>query len=157
MTLIEPSFPDAPDARFIVKIKKLSPNAIIPTKADCGAAGFDLYATQDYAFPLLPGERRMFPTDIAIEIPPGYYGQIAPRSGIALKSGIMTMAGILDETFRGNINVILYNSSNEPFEVKKGQRIAQLIFHKYENAVFREVEQLSDSSRNTGGFGSSGS
>lgn len=148
-----------------IQIKKLSDNAIIPTRGSEGAAGYDLYSTENVD--LYPSERYLFKTDISMVIPEGYYGKIAPRSGLAFKNGISVLGGIIDQDYRGNIGVILLNTQmidldNEdgysaiPVKITKNQRIAQIIFEKYYTAEFEEVDNLEDSSRGQNGYGSTG-
>ena len=138
-----------------IKIKLLSENAKIPQKSEPGAAGYDLYSTEDYI--LQPNERRLFKTDVSMRIPSGYYGQIAPRSGLALKNGIAVFGGIVDESYSGNIGVILKNFGVLPLEIKKHDRIAQLLFIRCNNQFeFTQVDTLPESQRGDGGFGSSG-
>ena len=132
----------------------LEPSATKPTKGSPYAAGYDLYALDKNT--IQPGERKMIDTGVQLEIPTGYYGQIAPRSGLAWKNGIMTMAGIIDSDYRGNIKVILYNSGLLPFNISAKDRIAQIIFHRHYNFTLNETNQLCDSQRSSGGFGSTG-
>lgn len=150
-----------------VNIKKVDENAVIPKRADSGAAGYDLYACytptnsgeKNYTGVLIPpGERRIIGTGIAMEIPEGYFGGIYARSGLACKKGLRpsNCTGIVDESFRGEIMVFLHNDSNQPREVKMGERIAQLIIQPYLTVEFTEVDKLSDTERGAGGFGSSG-
>ena len=110
---------------MFVYVKKLNPLAGIPTRANSSDAGFDLYSTETYL--LKPFERKLFKTGISIEIPTGNYGRIAPRSGLAYKHGIDTLAGVLDSNFRGEVGVILINLGDKDFQVSQGERIAQLI------------------------------
>lgn len=135
-----------------IKLKKLSEAAKIPTRGSDFAAGYDLYATEDYV--LLPLHRKLFKTGISIAIPNGLYGRIAPRSGLAFKDGIDTLAGVIDEDYRGDVGVILINLGDKPKEVKTGDKIAQIIFETYHESTFQEVTELSASVRATGGFGS---
>jgi dUTP pyrophosphatase len=137
-----------------VFFKKLSEKAKCPTKED-GNAGYDLFAAETVEIP--PLERRLVKTDIGLEIPPGYYGHISDRSGVALKGGLHCLGKIVDETYRGNVGVILYNTnSDKSVVVVEGDRPAQIIFKKYENVNFILVDELSDSNRGELGFGSSG-
>jgi len=143
-----------------ISIKKLSSDAIVPMKAN-GDAGYDLYSAEEYI--LQPLERKLFKTNIAMSIPYGYYGRIADRSGNAFKRGLHVMGGVIDSTYRGDIGVILVNLNrlepgNEDYctVINKGDRIAQIIFEKYNDAKFVEVEELDQTIRNDSGFGSSG-
>lgn len=135
-----------------IQFKKLSDAATVPTRGSDFAAGYDLYATEDYS--LECGERKLFKTNIAIAIPSGLYGRIAPRSGLAFKDGIDTLAGVIDEDYRGDVGVILINFGSATKEFKKGDKIAQIIFENYTPAYFNEVTELPASVRAEGGFGS---
>ena len=139
-----------------VSVQKLSPDAIIPTRAKPNDAGFDLSTIDD--FQIAPGERYLASTGLALAIPPGYVGQICPRSGLALKYGltIVNSPGIIDADYRGIIKVILLNTGSAPVEFKKGDRIAQLLIIQLAPVVLTEVSSLNETSRGTGGFGSSG-
>lgn len=140
---------------MLIDIKKLSEKAQTPTRATNNAAGYDLYSAQDII--INTQERQLIKTDISMSIPEGYYGRIAPRSGLALKSGIDVMAGVIDSDYRGEIGVILLNTSKTtPFTIKCGDRIAQIIFEKYHAVEFRELTELKSSVRSSGGFGSTG-
>ena len=152
---VEPSFPDVPDTRFIVKIKKLCPDAVTPSQSNPSDAAFDLYSVQDAQ--IAPQTRQLIKTGISIQIPFGFYGQILGRSGLALKKGICILGGVIDSGYLGEICVIMYNSDcSRSHEVKKGDRIAQIVFLECKSAIFQEVEQLSVSSRGANGFGSTG-
>lgn len=136
-------------------IKKLSDFAKIPSRGSNFAAGYDLYAAEDTVISRF--NRKLVKTDISISIPNGYYGRIAPRSGLAFKNGIDVMAGVIDSDYRGNIGVILFNTdNNNDFFVKQGDRIAQIIIEKCETAIWEETNDLSNTDRNDGGFGSTG-
>jgi len=141
-----------------VKIKRLRPAASLPCYMTEQAAGIDLHAALDAAFTLNPGERGLVPTGIALEIPPGYEAQVRPRSGLALRHGIalVNSPGTIDADYRGEIGVILINLGSEPFTVTDGERIAQLVFARFERARFIEVEELGASARGSGGFGHTG-
>jgi dUTP pyrophosphatase len=124
------------------------------------AAGLDLVAAVAEQTPLTlaPGERALVPTGLAIALPPGFEGQVRPRSGLALKHGITVLnaPGTIDADYRGEIQVILINHGGEPFTVERGLRIAQLIIGPIAHAQLREVERLDDTARGAGGFGSTG-
>ncbi len=141
-----------------IPIQLLSPNGKAPTRGRPGDAGLDIYAAETLW--IKPGQRALVKTDIAMAIPPGYFGRLCGRSGLAAKSGIAVLGGILDETFRGEIKVILLNTSNggmeESFWVKAGERIAQLIIEEYAPVQFRVVDSLDTTQRGESGFGSSG-
>ena len=132
----------------------MSDDAIIPTRAYEYDAGWDLYCVEKLY--IIPSRRRVVPTNIAISIPEGYVGLIWPRSGLAAKNGIDVFAGVIDSGYRGEIKVCLYNSSQINFEINKGDRIAQIIFHKLPQTEMLEVDSLDDSIRGDSGFGSSG-
>jgi dUTP pyrophosphatase len=123
-----------------------------------GSSGMDLRANVDETIVLKPFERYLVPTGISIEIPRGYEAQIRARSGLAIKHGISLVNGIgtIDSDYRGEIKVILINLGNENFEIKKGDRIAQMIFAKIEMAEVREVKAIESSDRGSGGFGHTG-
>jgi dUTP pyrophosphatase len=138
-----------------INVKKLSENATIPTQGTKFAAGYDLYAAEDEV--VVCGTRKLIKTNISMEITPGYYGRIAPRSGLAYKSGIDVLAGVIDSDYRGDIGVILYNTDkNIDFEIKKGDRIAQIIFEACYSATLNTVENLDNTLRQDGGYGSTG-
>lgn len=138
-----------------INVKKLSENATIPTQGTSFAAGYDLYAAEDAV--IVCGTRKLIKTNISMEITPGYYGRIAPRSGLAYKNGIDVLAGVIDSDYRGDIGVILYNTDkNIDFTVKKGDRIAQIIFEACYTATLNNVDNLDNTLRQAGGFGSTG-
>lgn len=138
-----------------INVKKLSENATIPTQGSFFAAGYDLYSAEDAV--VVSGTRKLVKTNISMEITPGYYGRIAPRSGLAYKNGIDVLAGVIDSDYRGDIGVILYNTdANIDFHIKKGDRIAQIIFEACYNATLNVVDSLDNTTRQTGGFGSTG-
>jgi dUTP pyrophosphatase len=122
------------------------------------SAGVDLRANMDAPIVLKPLERSLVKTGLFIALPDGYEAQVRPRSGLAFKNGITVLnsPGTIDADYRGEIGVILVNLSNENFTVNDGERIAQLVVSKYEQADFFEVEELNETSRGAGGFGSTG-
>ena len=128
----------------------------LPAYATNGAAGMDVVAAEDIV--LGPGERHAVATGFAIAIPPGFEVQLRPRSGLALKHGItcLNTPGTIDEDYRGEVKVILANLGSEPFEVRRGERIAQLVPAPVQKAEFAEVEELDETHRGGGGFGSTG-
>ena len=138
-----------------IKIKKINPDGKVPTRAKSSDAGYDLYSTVD--MPITPTARQLVPTGIAIEIPEGYYGRIAPRSGLAVRAGIDILAGVVDSGYRNEIKVVMINLGEGLVSVNKGDRIAQLIIEKCYDVEWEEVNELSDSDIGEGGFGSSGS
>lgn len=105
---------------------------------------------------LLPGERRLLKTGISIALPARFYGRVAPRSGLAYKHGIDVMAGVIDSDYRGPVGVILINHGHDMFDIKHGDRIAQMIITPYHTAMLEPVEELPDTERGAGGFGSTG-
>ncbi len=139
-----------------IDVKLLSPQARLPVRAHPGDAGVDLFAVESILIP--SGERREVGTGIALAIPAGYGGFVQPRSGLAFKHGIMLVnsPGLIDAGYRGEVRVCLYNSAPEAFMVGLGERIAQLVIQRVEEPVYVEVEELSDTARGQGGFGSSG-
>ena len=136
-----------------MNVKLLSPDAQLPKRASKDAAGYDLYASGHGKIPA--GERSLIPLDIAIEIPTGCFGMIKSRSGNAVK-GIDVQAGVIDSDYRGNVKVLLHNTSPYAFSFQRGDRIAQLIILKHESPEIVEVADLSSTLRNHGGFGSTG-
>ena len=139
---------------FTIKVKKLHPAAQLPLRGSTWAAGADLHCVQ--AFTLRPGERQAVPTGLAVEIPPGFYGRVAPRSGWAAKHGIDTLAGVIDSDFRGELLVLLVNLSDQPFTAQSGERIAQLIIERAALCTYEWAEELGETERGAGGFGSTG-
>ncbi len=130
----------------------------LPSPASPGSAGYDLRAAIEGDLTLAPGERALIPTGLALEIPIGYEGQVRPRSGLAIRSGITVVngPGTIDSDYRGEVAVPLINLGQEPFILCRGDRIAQLLVAPVVKVAFEEVEELSDSERGDGGFGSSG-
>ncbi|XP_016018746.2 deoxyuridine 5'-triphosphate nucleotidohydrolase, mitochondrial isoform X2 [Rousettus aegyptiacus] len=144
----------AEDGAIRLRFVRLSEHATAPTKGSARAAGYDLYSAYDYTVP--PMEKTLVKTDIQIALPSGCYGRVAPRSGLAAKHFIDVGAGVIDEDYRGDIGVILFNFGKEKFEVKKGDRIAQLICERIFYPEIEEVQVLDDTERGSGGFGSTG-
>lgn len=139
----------------MIKVKKLHELAIIPKRNNPTDAGADLYSVQDLIIP--SQSRAMVSTGISIEIPPGFYGRIAPRSGLAIKNGIDVLAGVCDSSYRGEVKVVIINTDKEKdFEITYGDKIAQIIIEQHFNFDFTESEELSESIRGDNGFGSSG-
>lgn len=139
-----------------ILVKQLDPDLPLPEHATVGDAGVDLYSTEDGS--LEPGERRLVPTGIAVAIPEGYVGLIAPRSGLAVKHGIglANSPGVLDAGYRGEIHAALVNHGQEPFVFQRGDRIAQLVVMPFVEQHFEVVAELPESDRGVGGFGSTG-
>ena len=129
----------------------------LPSRQTTGSAGFDL-ASAERDFVLAPGERRLVSTGLAVEIPPGIEGQVRPRSGLALRHGITmpNAPGTIDSDYRGEVRVILQNLGAEPVTIVRGDRIAQLVFARYETPELVDATELEQSTRGAGGFGSTG-
>ncbi len=143
-----------------VRLRRLphGENLPLPEKATSGSAAFDLRAALLDELVLPPLGRALVPTGLVLEIPPGYEGQVRPRSGLALRHGISmpNAPGTIDSDYRGEISVPMVNLGTEPFTLKRGDRIAQLLILPVPEVVFEEVEELSGSGRGEGGFGSTG-
>ena len=139
-----------------MKIKKLHPEAIIPTQGSAAAAGYDLYAL--YTCDLEPGSTYLMHTGLVIEIPEGFWGGIYARSGLATKKGLRpaNCVGVIDSDYRGEIMVALHNDSTILQRIEAGDRIAQLVFHQQWTTDWEVVNELSDTTRGEGGFGSTG-
>lgn len=137
---------------------KLADGATIPQRATSGAVGYDLTACIDEDILILPSERKLVKTGLFLELPYNTEAQIRPRSGLALKYGVTVLnsPGTIDYDYRGEIGVILVNFGNEPFVVKNGDRIAQMVISRCEHSVFVEVEKLNDTKRGGGGYGHTG-
>ena len=142
-----------------INIKKLNDKAIIPAYGSEFAAGADLYACIEKEVEIAPHTTAVIPTGIALELPVGYAGLIYARSGLATKKGLApaNKVGVVDCDYRGEVKVALHNHSQEKQTVAVGERVAQLVITPYITAQFVEVEQLSDTARGAGGFGSTGS
>ena len=138
----------------LLRVKKLSDKAIIPSRASPLSAGYDLSSAVETKVPARG--KALVATDLSIWIPEGTYGRVAPRSGLAWKHSIDVGAGVIDADYRGPVGVILFNHSDVDFEVKLGDRIAQLIIEKIVTPDAVEVEDLDSTVRGEGGFGSTG-
>ena len=141
-----------------VNIKKLNENAVIPTYGSEYSAGADLYACIDSDITILPGETKLIKTGLAIEVPVGYGAFIYARSGLASKRGLApaNKVGVVDADYRGEVMVALHNHSNEEQTIGAGERIAQMVIAPFLKAEFDVVDELSDTARGAGGFGSTG-
>ncbi len=137
-----------------IKIKKLQDDAIIPKYSHFGDAGMDLFSVEE-DFVLKPMERKLISTGLSIELPEGYVSLIWDKSGLA-NEGIKTMGGVIEYTYRGEYKVILVNLSNKDYEIKKYQKIAQVLIQPITTAEIIEVNELSQTTRGEGGFGSTG-
>ncbi|XP_072237019.1 deoxyuridine 5'-triphosphate nucleotidohydrolase, mitochondrial isoform X2 [Leuresthes tenuis] len=142
------------EERPVLRFAKLSEHATAPTRGSAKAAGYDLYSAYDYS--IGPMDKAIVKTDIQIAVPHGCYGRVAPRSGLAAKHFIDVGAGVVDEDYRGNVGVVLFNFSKDTFEVKKGDRVAQLVCERIFYPELVEEETLDDTERGAGGFGSTG-
>src|SRR5512140_2662053 len=140
----------------VQRVGNRGPPLPLPRYETAGAAGLDLRA--DEPFSLAPGERRLVPTGLAVEVPPGHEGSVRPRSGLAVKHGIgmVNAPGTVDSDYRGELSVILVNHGQAPVTFARGDRIAQLVIAPVVQAELELVEALSDASRGDGGFGSTG-
>ncbi len=142
-----------------IKFKKLNDKAIIPEYKTEGAAGFDINVLLDKDTEILKkGEVKLFKTGLAIALPDGYEAQVRSRSGLSLKNGVIVLnaPGTIDSDYRGEIGIIMTNCGQEDFVVENGSRIAQIVIAKYEKAEIEVVEDLDETERGTGGFGSTG-
>lgn len=143
-----------------VEVKRLphSEGLKLPSYATQGAAGMDLLAAIAAPLTLAPGQRSLVPTGLAIALPPGFELQVRPRSGLALKNGIVlpNSPGTIDEDYRGELQVIVMNAGQEPFTIERGMRIAQAVLAPVVRATWSEVAELDDTARGAGGFGSTG-
>lgn len=135
-------------------IQRLDPTSIVPTRAHSGDAGLDLYALEDE--PVVPGAVTTILTGIAVAIPYGHVGLIRPRSGLAARHGIDTLAGVIDHGFRGEVKVLLTTHSTESLRVRSGERVAQLLVIPITYTQPQVVDALPGSARGAGGFGSTG-
>lgn len=141
-----------------VKVKKLSDKAILPTYQTDQAAAMDVHACLDEPKVLQPLERAMIPTGLAFEIPEGYEMQVRARSGLSIKHGITLVNGVatIDADYRGELNALVINLSNEPFTIEPAMRIAQMLVVAYEKVQWEEATELTETARGTKGFGSTG-
>ena len=141
-----------------IRVKKLKETAKLPTYGTEQAAGADLYACLEAAVTVMPGESAWIPTGIALEVPRGCAGLIYARSGMACKRGLApaNKVGVVDSDYRGEITVVLHNHGNGPQQIYDGDRIAQFIITPVLTPAYEEVQELSDTARSSGGFGSTG-
>jgi dUTP pyrophosphatase len=129
-------------------------NGSLPEYSSAGAAGADLRASEPVE--IAPGGRTAVPTALRLQIPPGHVGLVWPRSGLAVRHGIDTLAGVIDSDYRGEVRVVLVNHGEEAFRIERGDRIAQLLVQRVERAAFAAVPTIDETDRGEGGFGSSG-
>ena len=139
-----------------VKFRRIEPSAELPTYAHPGDAGMDIRSIEELT--IAPGARALVHTGLVMMLPPGYEAQVRPRSGLALKNGVTVLntPGTIDEGYRGEVGVILVNFGSEPFKVEKGAKIAQMVIAPCTRAEIVETDEVDDTVRGTGGFGSSG-
>lgn len=138
----------------MLRVKRLHSDAQLPVRGSPGAAGYDLTSME--AVVVLPGKRAVVATGVSVELPPGVYGRVAPRSGLAVKHGIQVGAGVIDPDYRGELKVVLFNHDMNPYVIKPGYRIAQLVLERYEAPGVEEVFESTETQRGEGGFGSTG-
>jgi dUTP pyrophosphatase len=137
-----------------LNFKRLDPRAVLPTRGSAAAAGLDLYSIEDIN--LQPHQRVLARTGIAVAIPHGFYGRVAPRSGLAVKNGLDVLAGVIDSDYRGELCCALLNTGNEPIQLAQGSRLCQLIIEQIITPTPIWSDELEDTSRGAGGFGSTG-
>lgn len=145
-------------APVIIEVRRLRPQAILPVYMTDLAAGMDLHAALEAPIRLAPGTRALVPTGLAMAIPPGFEGQVRPRSGLALRQGVtlVNAPGTIDADYRGEVAVIVINHGQEAFEIANGERIAQMVVAPVCRALLAEVAELSATARDQGGFGHTG-
>ena len=136
-------------------IKKLCYDAIVPTRGSDHSVGYDLYSSEDTIVPCQAG-RALVGTGIAVVLPSGVYGRVAPRSGLGVKHCIDVGAGVIDPDYTGEIKVVLFNHGEKDFEIKKGDRIAQLVLERCETPPIEEINIVEETDRGESGFGSTG-
>lgn len=141
-----------------VQFKKLRPDAVVPKYMTDGAAGMDISAVVDEPITLRPGERTMIHTGLAIAVPPGFEGSVRPRSGLARDHGLtlVNSPGTLDSDYTGEVRIMMINLGAEPFTIEHGLRVAQMVIAPVARAELVEVEELTETARGAGGFGSTG-
>ena len=141
-----------------IRLKRLRPEAVLPTYGTPGSAGADLRVCLDAPVTLLPGETKLLPTGWAIEIPEGYVGLVYARSGMASRRGLApaNKVGVIDSDFRGELMAAMHNHGSVLQTIEPGERVLQLVITPYVQGVFSEVDELSDTSRGEGGWGSTG-
>ena len=138
----------------LLSFKRLDSRATLPSRGSASAAGLDIYAIEDLI--IRPGERALARTGLAVAIPQGYYGRVAPRSGLATKKGLDVLAGVIDADYRGEIICLLYNAGNETIELSAGSKSCQLIIEKIITPTAVWADEISKTDRGSGGFGSTG-
>ena len=138
----------------LLRFKKLDPRAILPTRGSLRAAGLDIYVIEELT--IQPGARALGRTGLAVAIPEGYYGRVAPRSGLASKHGLDVLAGVIDSDYRGEIGCLLYNAGDKTLHLPAGSKICQLIIEKIITPEAVWADDISETERGSGGFGSTG-
>ena len=144
---------EAPELQLL-RFKKLETNATLPTRGSAQAAGLDLYSIDNVV--IEPKQRALVRTGLAVAIPEGYYGRVAPRSGLAVKKGLDVLAGVIDADYRGELRCALYNSGDETIDLPAVSKICQLIIEKIITPSAVWAEEISETDRGSGGFGSTG-
>ena len=137
-----------------LSFKRLDPRATLPSRGSSQAAGLDIYSIEDVA--IEPKQRALVRTGLAVAIPAGYYGRVAPRSGLATKKGLHVLAGVIDADYRGEIGCLLYNAGDETIHLSTPSKICQLIIEKIITPSAVWADEISDTDRGSGGFGSTG-
>jgi dUTP pyrophosphatase len=146
---------DTEDAELqVLSFKRLDPRAVLPARGSSMAAGLDIYVIEDLT--IRPGERLLARTGLAVAIPEGYYGRVAPRSGLATKNGLDVLAGVIDADYRGEIRCLLYNAGDEAIHFPAQSKICQLIIEKIITPTAVWADEISNTDRGSGGFGSTG-
>jgi dUTP pyrophosphatase len=138
----------------LLTFKRLDPRATLPTRGSAAAAGLDIYSIEDLA--IQPKQRALARTGLAVAIPEGYYGRVAPRSGLATRNGLDTLAGVIDADYRGEIGCLLFNAGDETIHLPAQSKICQLIIEKIITPTAMWADEISDTERGSGGFGSTG-
>ena len=138
----------------VIRFKQLDPRAVLPKRGSVLAAGLDVFGIEDMS--IGPNQRVMARTGIAVAIPPGFYGRVAPRSGLAAKNGLDVLAGVIDSDYRGEIVCILYNTGDETINLPAGSKICQLIIEQIITPEAAWATDLDETARGAGGFGSTG-
>ena len=138
----------------VLSFKRLDPRATLPTRGSSHAAGLDIYSIEDVA--IEPKHRALVQTGLAVAIPEGYYGRVAPRSGLATKQGLDVLAGVIDADYRGEIRCLLYNTGEETINLPAQSKICQLIIEKIVTPGAVWADEINDTDRGSGGFGSTG-
>ena len=147
--------------RMKIKITRVGTHAegiALPAYATAGSAGMDICAAVELDLEIAPGDTVLVPTGFSIELPAGFEAQVRPRSGLAIKNriGVLNAPGTIDPDYRGEVKVILANFGDKPFVVRRGDRIAQMVIHRFERAEWLEVDSLAETGRGDGGFGHTG-